>query len=423
MFSRDRRRARLVSDYADSLIVRRRMPSEAGERAPTSSREDFAELLDLVRALDDLNIVAPDAPGGIPWRDGQVGASPASRRSDQSRLPASRGWLVSVGWRPVLTIIAIAVSLVVALSTRGAAPPLSADDLLKESEVALDDLLGSGHGLYRVWDASYRIEEPDQRVTSWNASIHEWIEGRGRSRLARRAVDQLGRVFWVQVTDPEADGGMRARQYFTPNNPVEPRGLVTVDATATEHREALNAFDPEDRSALEQFFLRSYGPGIAGERAYNRAILEAPGAEKAEPVLSLMGGLVDGVRMHQVEIFEPRRLWFTRSADGALAASLVRFSQTRFISPQSRLTVKFVNETVADNGRKSTTSWVIRSAESRRLSAGDEQAFTLDVPADVPVRRASARDDLARMLPAFRALRAEQSTRMQSSPATGIKRP
>jgi hypothetical protein len=124
-------------------------------------------------------------------------------------------------------------------------------------------------------------------------------------------------------------------------------------------------------------------------------------------VVSLSDDSVDGERLHRVQIFEPHRLWFTRASDGALAAMLVRYEQTRYISPDSRLTMKFVTRVRHDSGRETMTTWTTHTTHLRRLGPEDAQAFRFEPPAGVPVRRAAARDDLARMLPALRALRAE----------------
>jgi hypothetical protein len=426
MFSRDRRRARLVSDYADSLIARRRVFPDVRERSLTSNREDFAELLDLVRTLDDLNIVAPDPPSSFPWRhdEDKVGVASVEPRTIGTRLPVLRGWF-AVGWHHGVTVMAVLVIVLISFSTRGTAPALSADDLLNESEAALQELLGSGQGLYRLWDASYRTEDPDGRVTSWNGTIHEWMEGVPFPRMARRAVDERGRLLWVLLADRDSDGRPRSRMYYTPFNPAEPRGLVTVDATTDEYREALRAFPPEDRSALELFFKRSYGPGLAGERVYNGAILGTARGGVAEPVVSLTNGSVDGVDMYRVEIFEPRRLWFARTAEGALSASFVRYSQTRFIAQDTRFTARIVTDIVDESGSRVTTSWAVRSKELRRLGNVDNQAFIFEAPSEVSVRRAQAHADLARMLPAFRALWVERTNRTEDHPTAGsaIKRP
>ena len=225
MFSQDRRRARSVSDYADSLIARRRLPSNVRERSATSNQDDFAELLDLVRALDDLNLIAPDPPGTFPWRDDQVAIAPAPCRSAGTRPPAWRAWLISVGWHHAVTVSAVLVGVFVTLSTRGTAPALSADDLLKQSEAALEELFGSGQGLYRVWDASHRVEEPDGRVTNWEGTIHEWIEGLQPPRLARRAIDSRGRLLWVLVADRDSHGQVRSRNYYTSRQSLRTAGF------------------------------------------------------------------------------------------------------------------------------------------------------------------------------------------------------
>jgi hypothetical protein len=426
MFSQDRQRARLVSNYADSLIARRRVPSHARARPLTSKREDFAELLDLVRALDDLNIVAPEPPSTFPWRDddNKIDIPSVRHRPAGTRLLALRGWL-SVGWYQGVTVMASLVIVLMSFSTRGTAPALSADHLLNESEAALEALLGPGKGVYRLWDASHRAEDADGRVTSWKGTIHEWMEGAPRLRMARRAVDERGQLLWVLLADRESNGRLRSRMYYTPHNPVGPRSMVTVDSTTDEYRRALSAFPPGDRSALELFFNRSYGPGLAGERVYNGEILGTARGGVAEPVVSLSSDSVDGVDMHRLEIFEPRRLWFSRRDDGALTASFVRYSQRRSIAQDTRFTTKVVTEIVDDSGGRVTVSWTVRSKELRRLGDNDRQAFIFEAPTDVPVRQAQAEADLARMLPAFRALWIERTNRTEEHPTAGsvIKRP
>jgi hypothetical protein len=305
--------------------------------------------------------------------------------------------------------LVVALGTFLAFSTRGAAPALSADDLLKESEAALDTLLGSGRGLYRVWDGEYQIRDTDGRVMKWNCTIHEWLEGVHQARLARRVFDDRGRLIWVMVADRDSAGQSRSRTYYTTQNPVGPRGVVTVDANAGEYRQALSVFESDDRRALEQFFLRTYGPGVAGERAYNRAILGTAGGGASEPVLTLTKASIDGVDAHRVEIFEPRRIWFTRTTEGALTASLVRYSQTRLIAPRTGLAVKVVTDTVDESGRWTMLSWTARSDEMRRLGSQDDSAFDFEAPGDVPVRRAQALEDLMRMLPAFRALQIQRT--------------
>jgi hypothetical protein len=425
MFLRDRRRARFVSDYADSLLSRRRGPEEEASAGDLTSRpEDFVALLDVVRQLDALEIVAP-APPVRPWRRDPepVGASQEASAHTGLR-PVLRNRRLTLGWHHAVTVAAFVLAVAVAFLARGGGPMLSAADVLRESDAALEELLGSGEGLHRLWDASYRIEEPDGTVNAWNATVHEWIQGTGQTRVARRAFDDRGRLLWVHVTEREPDDQVRARQYYTLDQPTEPRGLVTVDATANEYREAAASFPRDDRSALELFFQRSYGPGLGGERAYNRATLGTPGAAPAEPLLSLTDEWIDGERLHRVQIFESHRLWFTRSSDGALAAALVRFEQTRFISPRTGLTVKFITRVRYDTGRETTTTWAARSKDLRRLGEGDQRAFVFDPPAGLPVRPASARDDLTRMLPALRVLRAERAGHVESVPtsAAGVER-
>jgi hypothetical protein len=424
-FSRDRRGARLISEYADSLIVRRRVPSDTSERRPTSNHEDFAGLLDLVRALDDLNIVVPDRPSRLPWHDERHRIASMARRSSHASLPALCECVLSFGWHPVVTLGAVLMGLFVAFSIRGVAPALSANDLLAESEAALQELVGSGHGLYRVWGTSQRTVQPDGHVTGWTGTIHEWITAFPQSRLARRAIDDQGRLLWVVISERSSDGQIRSKSYYTRHKPGGPWDLVTVTPTTREYRDALSAFTPDDRRALEMFFQRSHGPGLAGERAYNSVILGTARGELAEPVVSLTNATIDGVDMHRVEIVEPRRLWFSTSAEGTLTASLVRSSETRYISPVNRFTVKVVTDIVDESGRRSSFSWTVRTKELRRLVSDDELAFVLEAPAEVLVRRAQAYENLSRMLPVFRTLLAERekNTKTRSSIRDSTRRP
>jgi hypothetical protein len=84
-----------------------------------------------------------------------------------------------------------------------------------------------------------------------------------------------------------------------------------------------------------------------------------------------------------------------------------------------------VTEVVDESGSRATASLTVRSKELRRLGSDDDRAFIFDAPPGVPVRRAQARDDLARMLPAFRALWTEWAKRAdaQTTTASDVKKP
>src|SRR5207249_2253254 len=83
-----RREARLVSEYADGLIVRRRAADESSE--PDRQNEGtFDELLDLVRVLDGLEIVTFEEQRDAQWRQLQT-ADPRLNTSRESSTPPTR---------------------------------------------------------------------------------------------------------------------------------------------------------------------------------------------------------------------------------------------------------------------------------------------------------------------------------------------
>jgi len=385
------------------LIGSRRGPEDdpGFDRTEEASMDD---MLELVRVLNAMEIASPASAEEDVWQRLQRGDLVTGRATRRATglLRKSVAWFARAPRLSAGAATAIVVACVVSvLLNYGAGRGVVAGEILGSSDATLRRLLESGQVLHRVSRTAQLIGTAGhERATS--ATVHEWMQEQGTSRVSRRAYDAQGQLLWAMVAQQE-DGYRRARFYYAPGYKGRTDGLLSVAPTAQEYRDAIERFFPSLRPALRTFFQPGFGSGIAGERGFNRSNLGWLGTatqlrDTPPPSVSAIQR-EDGRRVYRVQLEEPLRLWFESSRDGVLEVFLGHGTTIREIGRDDGLTLAVATTlTLEGNDQIRMTSEVIDQAVEQPPTSANNP-FSLDVPPGTPVRRQSAYDELAAMAP------------------------
>lgn len=425
----ERERAQRISDYVDALVVAQRAEDERPWYR--SDDEEFVELAGLARELTHVSVEVPagygdDLRGRLPALLTEADRRPswlarAGRRIVHSAEMASIGCLprrrVSTrATAAAAVLVIVASSLLMQVSM---VPVVSAAEVLSRCDRALATLVGKGEVLHRRWHAVVRSQAVSgrERVREWFAD--EWMDGSDFNRVAGRRYSTDNRLLLAYVSVLE-QGEVRPRVYFAPGFLGEPRGLLSVEPSRREFQEAVAQFPPAEREALKTYLDRGYiYEPIAGERRFNRALLESTASSPKLPQfrLSLDGSNdLNGVPVYAVRIIEPVRINFLWRSDGPPDAWYFRQETVRYIARDTFLTLRSEETQTRPDGRRVVTTYELIETRITPAGLGGTNPFELDVPAGTPRQRQSALEQLKAVAAAL----AEVPVDVSERPETGL---
>src|SRR5262249_30525551 len=237
--------------------------------------------------------------------------------------------------------LAVAGTLLLVIDRTGVSQPASAKEILTRSDAALTALVRPGQVLYRQWRVTIdRFEADGSSLGREERTIHEWMDGADFDRVAGRWYlgDQLYTAYTTKVA-PNREH--RAHVYFSPGAFGEPRGLLSIEPTPREFDDAVASFPQRDRRGLRVYLDRQYlYVPIAGERRFNRALLDAPLAtDSAMPrvVVSLDDEPTADTSAYHVRVVDPMSVTFNWRADAPPRVRLLRSETVRSIERDSYL--------------------------------------------------------------------------------------
>ncbi len=410
----DRDQARRVTAYLDGVVLHRRDDAEWTEAADSHDVE-FEGLCELARDLAGIGVVAP--PGfeeslamRLPWTAADMDAG---IRPEVAARGAARGrrWIAALARAgrlkpllPAAALFAIACALVVRFAFFDA-PVASAKEVLTRSNAALASLVGHNQLLYRKWNVTSTTTGADGRQAQRSRVIEEWMDGADFDRVAGRWYSADGGL-WIAYTTQLQDGEHRPHVYFSPGAFGEPRGVLNLEPTRKEYEAALGFFAPDVRPALAAYLRRQYiYVPITGERAFNRAMLDAPvDYVQAMPRVVLSSPeieTVNGTAVYRVRMADPAAITFNWRSEGAPNVRLAPVEVVRYIARDSFLTVRTEETHVFEDGSRRFTRREL--AETRTVSARDLpiDPFKIEVPDGTPVQRQSPVAQLSGVLDAL----------------------
>lgn len=419
-WSQERNHARVVSDYADGLIARRRrIEDEAVQRQ--ADLTDFDELLDLVRALNAIEILPSTGTGTQILQEVRrqsakaqfEGAQQAMRRS-LLRTLCRELWAARWAAGSVAAVLLVCAVLLV---WRAQVRALLAVEVLQGSETAMAELLGGGGILVRDWAVTVVTRTGADNEERSVTTVREWVEGVHEPRIARFAYGQDGRLLWRFLLLPDADG-MRPSLFYPADAPHRLRNVLVITPTTKEYREAVAGFPRSDQPLFDAFLKPKGGAGVVGERVFNRSVLgtwSVDDANEQRVVVSLDQATSADGAVHRIHYHEPARLWFERGVDGMLTAHVAQAESVRDISQEDRLTRRTATNCWLEDGRHVFTDWAVtRMQHLGRLPT--EDPFRSDVPVGTRVIRVSAFEELTRMVPALRRIHGGLSRAIEIAP-------
>lgn len=439
MSRQDRARAQRISEYVDGLVVHRRE-----ERLRPFSAEDreFRELAGLARVLSAIDVTAPQdfredlcarlprmaATGAFDDRSWLGGSRWFSRRVAALVRPLARWFSPLPGTLRTAAAMALLVALAVTfVSQLASTPTVSAAEILSRSDLALAKLLRPGEVLYRRWKVTDRITgagRPDT-VRAWTS--HEWMDGSDFAHVAGRRYSVAGRLLLAYVSMRE-DGEVRPRVYFAPGFLREPRGLLSTEPSRREFQEAIAQFPPEERAVLKTYLDRGYiYEPIAGERRFNRTLLESPASASAElPQIMLSldrSKELNGIPVFAVRIVEPIRIQFRWRSDGPPSAWVTRQETVRYIAQDTFLSLRSEEIQQFRDGRRGLTTLELLETRLSEAGAQGVNPFELEVPEETPLRRQSAHEQLSAVARVLRRIPPMLSSSSPSAPASAAGTP
>jgi hypothetical protein len=415
-----RDRARRLSEFVDSLLVPPRY-DDRGSEFPADDRES-RELRRLARTLAGITI----APPGTFQQDlARRLPALAAESSLRSRWRQACGRVVGSLFAPkrLSPALSAAVLLTVAVIVIRAVfdvPVASASEILSRSDAALARLVRPGQLLYRCWRVTSTTTDPSGVQRHGRVrTIREWMDGNDFDRVAGRWSSADDRLL-IGYTSIGRDGERRPNAYFSPGVFGEARGLFSIEPTADEFKQAVRKFPAPAQRELDVYLHRQYiYLPIAGERTFNRAVVEASReaeSELARVVLSFDRSEVDGTPVYRVRIVDPASIDFNWRSEGPPHVRLARAETVRYIARDSYLSVRSEETLKFEDGRERFT--VRQLVEMRAVAAADMSLdpFKLEVPEGTPVQRQSAFEQLSGVAQAFRRL--PQFARSLGQPST-----
>jgi hypothetical protein len=420
MIGRDRKRARLVSEYTDAFIARLRGSSDRSAAPEEEGQLD--ELIDLARELGAIE--TPPSPQLRRRLSEELRRESASVRASALEAGSPRTGLLSLlleaggglaklpKLRSFRFATATAAGLLVLLVTFfnvSSNRTASAAELLMRSDLALQSLAGPGELLYQRHLFRTTLRQPDGSERTTEQIVHEWADGSDLDHAAARGYAPDGTLRWAYLNTRDGELGHRPSVYFTEHHEEGARSLLTVRPTRKELEQQLDSFHGQERRLLKQFLDRAYiYQPVMGHIRHNSGLLathrEQSGA-MPRILLSLDEVGTDGMegRFHRVRIVEPARLYLVWG-NGGPRTDVVRVETLRHIHPQSLLTVK--SESVFDfrDGRQMRVVAQVLETRIERFVSDGSSPFELLVPPGTPVRVHSALEELKSLAGALESL-------------------
>jgi hypothetical protein len=414
-----REQARRVSEYVDGLLLHRRDADRALEPALDDDAE-LGELRRLAECLSEMAVVPPEA-----FRDSLERRLPAMTGSDPGTARAVRvlprlckllaaararvSDLFAFGWARFPSLPSAAVVLLAALAfilIRSDTHVASAAEILSRSDAALGKLVRPGQLLFRRWKVTSTLTDADGvTVSRPERTIDEWMDGADFERVAGRWYTGAERLL-IAYTSVGQGGQRRPNVYFSPGVYREARGVLNIEPTREEFKEAVHRFPEAARHALNQYLDRQYiYLPITGERAFNRAIIEAPrqrASDLPRVVVSFdQSQMLKGRPVYRVRVVDPASIDFNWRSEGPPRVQLAWAEIICYIERDSYLSVRVEKTERFENGRSRHT--LKELIESRPIAAADLSLdpFKLEVPEGTPVQRQSAFEQLSGVSSAF----------------------
>jgi hypothetical protein len=403
--------ARQLSEFVDGLVLQRR----GGERDPECDWNDreLRELRSLIASFHDVRL---EPPSGFAERLGrQLPALAAQdrQRRRQSLYPtamlrrayerlAAMATQDGAIWRSAVCTVIIAVLLV--LFRSGSDTSASASEILTRSDAALARLAAPGQLLYRRWRVTTANTTAKGTVTRANRTIHEWMDGRNVDHVAGRFYSDQNELRMAYATAIDA-GRLRPHVYFSPGLVGEPQGLLSLEPTIDEFREAIARFPPETQPALSVYVGREhiYEP-IIGEVRANRSIIESPMygvSEVPRLVMTLDRTTLNGVPVYAVRVVDPAWIEFAWRVEGPPTVWLTRREAVRYIARDSYLSLKTEETLDFEDGRRRVTTRELDDMRSMPASDAAMSVFTIELPPGTVTHRQSAYEQLSGVAAAF----------------------
>jgi hypothetical protein len=426
MKSREAHQARRLEACMNEMLRQRRR-DEPGVEPPSSQDLEFQRLRDIVQMLGEFDVVPPDG-----FRDAllqRLQQAPADELLAQPSQPPSLfrsvraipGALVArMPGTPLRTAaLAAAVLIAVAVLSRSLfdASVVSAQSILTRSDEALIDLVRPGQYLYRQWRVTTTSTAPSPldatRGPRSGRIIEEWMDGSDFDRVASRWYSDTHELQVAYSTQLQ-DGEHRPYVYFSPGVYDEKRGVLNIEPTRREYDAALAAFPESSRRGLQVYLDRHYiyAP-IIGERAFNRAMVEAPAHHVPEMPRILTSfdhsHVLDTTPVYRVSVLDSASVTFNWRSSGPPLIRLARADIVRYIARDSFLSLRTEEQFLFEDGRRRFTTRELVTTKAVDPATLERDPFVIDVPPGTPTQRQSASEQLAgvadilRRVPAFTA--------------------
>ncbi len=406
-------KARQLSEFVDGLVLYRRATED--DRAWTWNDGESRELRGLIAELHEIRFANPDAfadklltelprmAAGAPerlnlWRRLQHSTRRVLETLGNGKCPRLLGAVPSA-------VLTVTVALVVVLSRSWGNAGLSASEILSRSDAAMVRLAPRDQLLHRRWNVRSVTTAADGSSQAAVRSIDEWLDGRNFDRVAARfyADDGQLRMSYATVLD---EGRLRPYVYFSPGLFGETRGLLSIEPTVDEFRDAVRRFPARLGRSLNVYLDRQhiYEP-IIGEIRSNRSVVDTPTSGVSDLprlVISLAATTtIDGVAAYAVRVVDPASIEFAWRIDGPPTVWLVRREAVRYIARDTYLSIKTEETLLFEDGR--TRNITRRLIDMRSVPIADAPAdlFAINVPPVTAIRRQSADEQLAGVAAAF----------------------
>jgi len=408
-------KARRLSAFADALLLEQRERDQDPEGL--QGDQELRGLRDLIERLSTLRIDPPPS-----FEDALLARLPAmadARRTEVAgwRVRAAEGWRAM--WRRVdgarrptyagvwRTAVAAAFVAAILIASRTVDPPIaSANEILSRSDAALATLVHPGQLLYRRWKVTSETTGANGVNTKRTVKmIHEWMDGANFDRVAGRWYSDDGRLL-IAYSSVSEGGELRPNVYFSPGVYSEPRGVLNIEPTVAEFREAVHLFPPSMQHALDVYLDRQhiYEP-IIGEVRSNRTMIQAPSYGTSD-LPRMVVSLDREAKAAQdapfaIRVVDPAWIDFNWRSGGPPVVRLARLETVRYVARNSYLSVKTEETLRFEDGRQRFTSRELMEMHAVSKHDMPLDPFNLEIPAGTPVQRQSAYDQLSGVSRAF----------------------
>jgi hypothetical protein len=410
----EQERARRVSDYADSLLVRRRTHDDDRNAVVAGSDREFPRLAKLAAMLAAVRVEPPPRT--------EVDVARRVRELAEQPLPNQVGRLW-VRWRErcrmqrihalqmlrraivrPLTIAAVNLLVIIVALAFVRSPNASAAEILARTDAALVNLIQPGKMLFRRWRIVDRIlDRPGAPERVVHRLLLEWVDGTDIRHATGKSVSSTGRTYLAYACVIE-DGRPVPRMYYEPGYANEPLGLVSLIPSREQFAQALTRFTGAERRILDTYLSRGYiYEPILSELRFNQAMLrDVTGIEPLQRFrLSVDSATLDGHPVYKVRSTDDVRMQFRWRSKGPPVVWLERQETVRYISRVTYLAVRSEETHLDETGARIETTRELVESRNLVLPTDGESPFDLSIPAGVPVRRQSAYDHLVEVLRAL----------------------